>query len=112
MFVLAGLLLCGLIVGILMLLKSVSPVEAYDPRGEVIRMAHNLVRSVIRPDLRTTFSSPAETDVETLTDKFHVSGWVNVVAENGSSSRHNYSCYVYRNPAGEWVGDHVSVIPQ
>lgn len=75
-------------------------------------MAQNLVRSVIRPDLRTTFSGPAETEIETQKDKFLVSGWVQVVADDGSASRHNYSCNVYRNPAGQWVGDHISVIPQ
>jgi hypothetical protein len=111
LFFLAALLVCGAAVGFFELLKSANGVQAFDPRADVIKMAHNLVRSAIRPDFHTSFSGPAETEVEAQNDKFRVAGWVDVVADNGNSSRHHYSCFVYRNQAGDWVGDHVSVMP-
>ena len=80
---------------------------------EEIRVSQEMVRQSIREDLRSSFSPVEETVLEKLPeDKTRVSGWVDVTTPAGIGDRQNYSIILFRNAAGDWVGEKLSVIPQ
>ena len=85
-----------------------------DPGGPLeIRVSHHLLRQSIREEFQTGFAPVEETTVERLPgDKVRVSGWVDLVTATGAADRQNYSIIIFRNEAGDWVGEKISVIPQ
>ena len=82
-------------------------------RTQVISAGQNVVRQEIDEELRTAFASFDETSVEQLPDdRYRVSGWVDLISEDGNQDRNNFTCVVYRNDNGDWVGEKIAVIPQ
>jgi hypothetical protein len=82
-------------------------------RRQLITAGQMFVRQALDGRLRSAFAGEEETVVETLPDnKFLISGWVDLITEQGKPNRQNFSCVVYRNGNGNWVGEHISVIPQ
>ncbi|MEO8371938.1 MAG: hypothetical protein ABI806_22320 [Candidatus Solibacter sp.] len=80
---------------------------------EVIQISHQLVRQNIRDEFKSSFAPVAETVVENLPEaKVRVSGWVDLVTQDGAADRQNYSIILFRNDAGEWVGEKISILPQ
>ena len=80
---------------------------------EEIQVSRQMIRQSIREEFRTSFAPVEETVVERLSqNKIRVSGWVDVILDNGISDRQNYSIVVSRNGAGEWVGENATVLPQ
>jgi hypothetical protein len=82
-------------------------------RRELIAAGQAVVMREFDETIRTSFAGPEETSVEPLPDsKYRISGWVDLLTQNGGQDRRNYSCVVYKSPNGDWVGEHVAVIPQ
>lgn len=80
---------------------------------EEIQVSQQLVRQNIRDEFRSSFAPVEETVLENLpNDKLRVSGWVDLVTDAGISDRQNYSIVIYRNAAGDWVGENISILPQ
>ena len=80
---------------------------------EEIQVGQQMIRQNIRDEFKSTFGPVEETVVEKMPeDKIRVSGWVDVMLENGVSDRQNYSIIIFRNGAGEWVGERATVLPQ
>jgi hypothetical protein len=51
--------------------------------------------------------------VENLPEgKVRVSGWVDVVTQAGVSDRQNYTIVIFRNAAGDWSGENISITAQ
>jgi hypothetical protein len=94
------------------LVKS-APVSANGWKTDVIHTAQAAVRDVVRDDLRTSFGGPEETQLASEEGgKYLVSGWVDLIADGGQIERQIYSCVIYKNRAGDWAHEKVSVLPQ
>jgi hypothetical protein len=51
--------------------------------------------------------------VEAFPDgKVRVSGWVDLIGQDGKAERQSFSVVVYRNADNQWVGEAVTVTPQ
>ena len=82
-------------------------------RHQLITVGHAAVREMIDVNLRSAFADDEETMVEPLSEnKYRIAGWVDLITEGGRSVRRTFSCVIYRNSSGNWVGENVSVIPQ
>jgi hypothetical protein len=80
---------------------------------ELISVGHGFVRGAIQEELKTTFSADEETRIERLPDsKFLVAGWVDIMADNGTTERRDFSCVIYKSDGDTWVGEKIAVIPQ
>jgi hypothetical protein len=103
----------GLIGTAALVLMQSSPANAEAWKTEAITAAETAVRNAVREEFRTAFSGPEETRVEAQRgDRFFVSGWVDLIPEDGQTDRQLFSCIVYKNEAGDWTSENVSVIPQ
>jgi hypothetical protein len=113
MALLVALGLCLLGAAGFVLARSAPAFTADDGRGELREVTHQAVRNAIPSALQTAFSGDAETHIEALPDgKFVISGWVDLIGENGSSRRNTFTCRIYKNQSGEWALDDLSLIPQ
>ncbi|MCU1232060.1 MAG: hypothetical protein JWP63_27 [Candidatus Solibacter sp.] len=102
-----GLLLAGGVV----LYKTRPPAGNTDK--ELVSVGQGFVRGAIRGELKTTFSGDEETHIERLPDrKFLVAGWVDIMAEDGSTERRTFSCVIYKTDSDLWAGENVAVLPQ
>ena len=80
---------------------------------EMIHAAQAMVRGNLVEGLRASFSGEEEITVESLPDKkFMISGWVDLVTEQGRPDRQNYSLIVYKDYSGGWTGEKIAIIPQ
>lgn len=80
---------------------------------EEIQVSQQLVRQNISEEFKSSFAPAEETIVENLPDtKVRVSGWVDLVTDAGISDRQNYSIVIFRNSAGDWVGEKIAIVPQ
>ena len=79
----------------------------------VVEASRAAVRMSVRKDLRTSFSSEAETHLERLpADKFQVNGWVDLIPASVAIERHAYSCIIYQTEGGNWAADNLAIVPQ
>ena len=86
---------------------------AADHNHLLVTIGQGFVRDAIRNELRTSFSTDEETQVQALPNRrYRVSGWVDVVAEDGEHRRQTFSCVIYKNDSDDWAGENISVIPQ
>jgi hypothetical protein len=84
-----------------------------ESRDEVRGACHQAVLNALQPGIQTAFSSDAETRIESLPDdKSLISGWVDLIAADGSARRNVFTCTIHKNQADEWALDDVSLIPQ
>jgi len=80
---------------------------------ELIHAAQALVRASLVEGLRASFSGEEEITVEPLPNKkFMISGWVDLVTQQGRPDRQNFSLVVYKDEFAGWVGEKISIIPQ
>jgi hypothetical protein len=80
---------------------------------ELVQIGQKLVREAVREDLQTHFSSTEETVVESLSEnRFRVSGWVDLMTEDGQVDRDNFTLEIYKNESDDWVGEKIAVLPQ
>jgi hypothetical protein len=71
------------------------------------------VRESIPGGRKAVFCSPDETVVEAFPNgKVRVSGWVDLIGQDGRADRQSFSVVVYRNADNQWVGEAVSVTPR
>ncbi len=62
---------------------------------------------------KAAFCSPDETVVEAYPDgKVRVSGWVDLIGQDGKAERQSFSVVVHRDADNQWVGEAVTVTPQ
>jgi hypothetical protein len=110
---LAALAICLISAGGLVLARSARSGSSMDWRESLRQAGYQAVRNSVRADLRTAFSDANETHIEALPEgRFLVSGWVDLIAENGAAQRQAFSCTIFRNQAGDWALEGVSLIPQ
>jgi len=58
------------------------------------------------------FSSAAETNVTRLSESdYRVTGFVDLVAPDGRSSHHTFSCDIRKREGGDWIADEINLIP-
>jgi hypothetical protein len=83
-------------------------------RGQAAIMAgQQMVRESIPRVRKAVFCSPDESVVEAFPDgKVRVSGWVDLIGQDGKAERQSFSVVVYRNADDQWVGEAVTVTPQ
>ncbi|MEO8592399.1 MAG: hypothetical protein ABI759_03685 [Candidatus Solibacter sp.] len=82
------------------------------PPAEILA-GRQIIRQNIRNEFQSSFSPAEETVLEHLPeDKVRVSGWVDVMLPDGLSDRQNFSVVIFRNVAGDWVGEKVTILPQ
>ena len=82
-------------------------------RTELLNVGHQAVRDVIKEEFRTAFSGMEETDFEERADgKYVISGWVDLISEQGAIERQHFTCTLYQNDNGDWLSEDVSVTPQ
>src|ERR1019366_532019 len=80
---------------------------------EVIVAGQRMVRESLPGGRKAAFCSPDETMVEAFPDgKVRVSGWVDLIGQDGKAERQSFSVVVYRNADNQWVGEAVTVTPQ
>ena len=80
-------------------------------RHQLITVGRAAVREMIDVSLRSAFANDEETMVEPLPEnKYRIAGWVDLITEGGRSARRTFSCVIYRNSSGTWVGENVSVM--
>src|SRR4051812_31228883 len=106
----AGLLAAGGVV-----VYRAQPVTAIvgEFTSEVVQVGQQLVRQSLNEDLKANFSPETETVVESLPEgKTSVSGWVDLVTEDGRVDRQIFSIVVFKNAGGEWAGEKLHVLPQ
>jgi hypothetical protein len=83
------------------------------PRLQLIHAGQALVRANLAEGLRGFFAGEEETVVESLPEnKFLISGWVDLLTNEGRQDRQNYSLIIFKDDTGNWSTDRVSVIPQ
>jgi hypothetical protein len=98
------LMVCGLLVAGGFAFRGARPAKE-SPRMEMIHAAQAMVRGRLVEGLRASFSGEEEITVESLPDKkFMISGWVDLVTEQGRPDRQNYSLIVYKNETGDGQG--------
>jgi hypothetical protein len=79
----------------------------------VIVAGQRLVRRSLPGGRKADFCSPDETVVEAFPDgKVRVSGWVDLIGQDGKAERQSFSVMVYRNANNQWVGEAATVTPQ
>jgi hypothetical protein len=84
-----------------------------DWRTELVNVGHQAVRDAVNEELRTTFSSVEETQIEAIEGgKYLLGGWVDLIAEQGHIERQHFSCTLSPDDQGGWLAENVSVIPQ
>jgi hypothetical protein len=83
-------------------------------RGQAAIMAgQQTVRDSIPRGRKAVFCSSDESVVEAFPDgKVRVSGWVDLIGQDGKAERQSFSVVVSRNADNQWVGDEVIVTPQ
>lgn len=82
-------------------------------REDLTSAAEALVQIQIPESVRAVFSPPEETAVEPQSgDKYLVQGWVDLIQSEGTIERQTFSCVVYRNTWGDWVGEKVALMEQ
>lgn len=80
---------------------------------EVIVAGQRMVRESLPGGRTAVFCAPDETVVEAFPDgKVRVSGWVDLIGQDGKAERQSFSVVVYRNADNQWVGEAVTVTPQ
>jgi hypothetical protein len=80
---------------------------------EVIVAGQRMVRESLPGGRTAAFCAPDETVVEAFPDgKVRVSGWVDLIGQDGKAERQSFSVVVYRNADNQWVGEAVTVTPQ
>jgi hypothetical protein len=103
----AGLLIAGGVV-----IRNAKPTTGTF-RNQMIQVSHTFVRASLDESLRAAFAGEEETVVEALPDhKFMISGWVDLITQQGTPDRQNFSCVIYKNTNDTWVGERITVIPQ
>jgi hypothetical protein len=79
----------------------------------MIHVGQAFVRDSLTQGLRAAFADTQETVVDQLPDnKYMISGWVDLITEQGRQDRQTFSVVVYKNDLNNWVGEKVAVIPQ
>jgi hypothetical protein len=81
----------------------------------LMKTSQNAILLSLRQELhlKTAFSGADETSiVEESNGKFLVRGWVDLMAEDGRSSRQSYSVVLHRSADGEWIANDIMVIPR
>jgi hypothetical protein len=80
---------------------------------ELVGVGESFVRLEIPEEISPAFSPAEETHVERQApDKYLVQGWVDLIGAEGGSERQVFSCVVHKNPWGDWVGEHITLIAQ
>jgi hypothetical protein len=80
---------------------------------EVIMAGQRMVRESLPGGRNAVFCSPDESVVEAFPNgKVRVSGWVDLIGQDGKAERQSFSVVVYRNADDQWVGEAVTVTPQ
>jgi hypothetical protein len=80
---------------------------------EVIIAGQREVRQSLPGGRKAAFCSPDETVVEAYPDgKVRVSGWVDLIGQDGKAERQSFSVVVHRDADNQWVGEAVTVTPQ
>ena len=80
---------------------------------EVIVAGQRMVRESLPGGRTAVFCAPDETVVEAFPDgKVRVSGWVDLIGQDGKAERQSFSVVVYRNADNQWVGEAVTVTPR
>jgi hypothetical protein len=80
---------------------------------ELVGVGESFVRLEIPEEIRPVFSPDVETHVEQQDeDKYLIEGWVDLIGNEGGIDRQVFSCVVHKNPWGDWVGEHVTLIAQ
>lgn len=80
---------------------------------EVIVAGQRMVGESLPRGRKAAFCSPDETVVEAYPDgKVRVSGWVDLIGQDGKAERQSFSVVVHRDADNQWVGEAVTVTPQ
>jgi len=80
---------------------------------EVIIAGQRVVGESIPGGRKVAFCPPDEAVVEAFPDgRVRVSGWVDLIGQDGKAERQSYSVVVHRNAGDQWVGESVTVTPQ
>ena len=80
---------------------------------EEILVGQQMVRQNIKGEFKSHFAPVNETVVERLPgNKIRVAGWVDVMTGTGVADRQNYSVVIFRDGAGDWEGEQLSIMPQ
>jgi hypothetical protein len=80
-----------------------------------LKTSQNAIVLSLREELhlKTAFSDANETSiVEESNGKFLVRGWVDLMSEDGRSTRQSYSVVLHRSVDGEWIANDIMVIPR
>jgi hypothetical protein len=73
----------------------------------------HMVRDSLPGGRTAAFCPPDETVVEAFPDgKVRVSGWVDLIGQDGKAERQDFSVLVYRNAANQWVSEALTVTPR
>jgi hypothetical protein len=80
---------------------------------EVILAGQRMVGESIPGGRKAAFCPPDEAVVEAFPDgRLRVSGWVDLMGQDGKTERQSFSVVVHRDAGNQWVGESVIVTPQ
>ena len=107
----AGLLLAGGVV-----IRNARPIHD-SPHKQILNVSHAVVSEFVYRSygegVQASFGGEDETVVEPQPgQKFRISGWVDLVSTEGQHERQTFSCLVYRDHNGSWVGEEITLTPQ
>jgi len=80
---------------------------------QLATIGQTLIGQQIAEGYRAAFSPQAETTVEAAGNgKYRIQGWVDLIGADGTVERQNFSCVIYKNTWGDWVGEDINLIQQ
>ncbi len=98
----------GLAASVLLLFHS----NDRDPQ-EVVEAAQNIIRQRFPQAAVIRFAPMDETHVESTGDtRYVVSGWLEIVTQDGERATFDFSCAILVLPGGQWVSERVDLVPR
>ena len=98
----------GLAASLLLLFRS----DDRDPQ-EVVEATQDVIRQRFPQAAVIRFAPLGETHVESTDDaKYLVSGWLEIVTQDGERAKFDFSCSMLVLPGGQWVSERVDLVPR